>query len=112
MTLVLPQGSYLAILVFSLLGLAGLDFRFKMAFFLEPVRSLISTVPVFLLLLVWDISGILLGIFFIGDSNLLTGVILAPELPLEEIFFLALLCYSTLILFLAAQKLTLKRGKQ
>ena len=27
---------------------------------------------------------------------LLTGVLLAPEVPLEELFFLLLLCYSTM----------------
>jgi hypothetical protein len=27
----------------------------------------------------------------------LTGIQILPEFPLEEIFFLALLCYSTLI---------------
>jgi hypothetical protein len=30
----------------------------------------------------------------------MTGLLLAPELPLEEFFFLILLCYSTLIAYL------------
>ena len=45
--------------------------------------------------LVWDAAGIGLGIFFRGDPSLLVGVQLAPELPLEELFFLTLLCYLT-----------------
>ena len=44
----------------------------------------------------WDLAGIGLGIFFRGEPGLLTGVQLAPELPLEELFFLALLCYLTM----------------
>jgi hypothetical protein len=32
----------------------------------------------------------------------MTGVLLGPELPLEELFFLLLLSYSTLISYLLA----------
>ena len=44
----------------------------------------------------WDVAGIGAGIFFRGNPGLLTGVLIAPELPLEEVFFLALLCYLTM----------------
>ena len=37
-----------------------------------------------------------LGVFFRGNAGLLTGLQFAPELPLEELFFLALLCYLTM----------------
>ena len=43
--------------------------------------------------LVWDSAGVGLGIFFEGDASLLLGVQLAPEIPLEELFFVLLLCY-------------------
>ena len=105
MILDLPQGSYLAFLAFSILGLLGLDHRFKLAFFLDPIRSLISTVPVLLMFVIWDFLGIQLGIFFRGDNNLLTGIVLAPEFPLEEIFFLVLLSYTTLLIFLSVARL-------
>ena len=32
----------------------------------------------------------------------MTGIMLAPQLPLEEAFFLAFLCYQTMILFTGA----------
>ena len=46
--------------------------------------------------LVWDLVGIGLGIFFRGETAFMTGILLAPELPLEELFFLTLLCYLTM----------------
>jgi hypothetical protein len=36
--------------------------------------------------------------------------LLAPELPLEEPFFLVLLCYTTLILFLSIRRGLAKRS--
>ena len=50
--------------------------------------------------LIWDLFGIANGIFFRGETVGLTGLLLAPELPLEEVLFLTLLCYSTLEVFL------------
>ena len=41
--------------------------------------------------------NVLGGVFFRGEHpGILTGILLAPELPLEEFFFLALLCYTTM----------------
>ena len=112
MILDLPQGSYLAFLAISILGLVGLDHRFKLAFFLDPIRSLVATAPVLLLFVVWDLMGIELGIFFRGENNLLTGIVLAPEFPLEEIFFLALLSYTTLLMFLSFNRLLRRSYKK
>ena len=41
--------------------------------------------------LAWDAVGIATGVFVKGDSPLLLGIDLAPQLPLEEPFFLAFL---------------------
>lgn len=50
--------------------------------------------------LMWDLFGIASGIFFRGETIGLTGLLIAPELPLEEVFFLTVLCYTTLQVFL------------
>jgi lycopene cyclase domain-containing protein len=50
--------------------------------------------------LIWDLFGIANGIFFRGETVGLTGLLLAPELPIEEVLFLTLLCYSTLEVFI------------
>lgn len=95
----LPAGSYLAILLLSLLGLYLLDRRHALAFTVHPKRSLLAMIPAYLIFLIWDVAGIALGIFFRGQNSLLIGLEVAPEFPLEELVFLALLCYSTLIVF-------------
>jgi len=90
-------GGYLAILIVSLIGCYLLDRTHKLAFTVDPKRAFWSMVPAFLVFVIWDIAGISLGIFFRGNNTLLTGIQLFPEFPLEEVFFLMLLCYSTLI---------------
>jgi hypothetical protein len=40
----------------------------------------------------------------------MTGVLLGPELPLEELFFLLLLSYSTLVTYLLATRARSRRS--
>ncbi|MFM1953499.1 MAG: hypothetical protein RL187_708, partial [Actinomycetota bacterium] len=42
--------------------------------------------------------------FFRGSGPWMTGILLGPELPLEELFFLIVLSYSTLISYVWAEK--------
>lgn len=95
--LALPAGSYLAILLISLVGCYLLDRTHKLAFTANPKRAFLSMVPAFVVFVIWDIAGIALGIFFRGNNTLLTGIQFFPEFPIEEVFFLMLLCYSSLI---------------
>lgn len=88
---------YLALLLISLAGLVTLDFRFKLAFAKNPKAASIAIGAPYLLFVIWDFTGIASGIFFKGKSDLLTGLMIAKDFPVEELFFLALLCYSTLI---------------
>ncbi|MEY4397903.1 MAG: hypothetical protein RLZ53_479 [Actinomycetota bacterium] len=88
---------YLGLLLISLVGLVTLDIRFKLAFAKNPKAAAVAIGVPYLLFVIWDFSGIASGIFFKGESNLLTGLMIAEEFPIEELFFLALLCYSTLI---------------
>lgn len=101
---------YLAALLVSIGGMVTLDIRFKLFFAAAPRRAAIVLVVGLVLFLAWDVAGIGLGIFFRGNPELLTGILLAPELPLEELFFLTLLCYFTMNLY-AGAKLLLDRKK-
>ncbi len=93
------QYSYILSLVLSLSGLMLIDQRFKLAFFYDRKRTIYTLGFSILLFLVWDMLGIGLGIFFVGNSVYDTGILLLPELPIEEPVFLLLLCYTTLIIF-------------
>nr|WP_123308039.1 lycopene cyclase domain-containing protein [Cellulomonas sp. PhB143] len=95
---------YLGALVVSLAGLAVLDLRYRLAFWDRPGRSAVCVLVGVLAFLVWDVAGLALGVFARGDSPHMTGILLAPELPLEESVFLTLLCYCTLLVWRAADR--------
>jgi lycopene cyclase domain-containing protein len=102
---------YLAALLVSLAGMVALDVRFRLFFARDARAAAIVLAAGILFFLAWDVAGISLGIFFRGGSPLLTGVLLAPELPLEEVFFLALLCYVSMNAFTAAALLLERRRR-
>jgi len=87
---------YLVGLLVALTGMVVLDLRFRLFFGAAPLRAALTLVLGVAFFLAWDAAGIGLGIFFRGPTALLVGVQLAPELPLEELFFLTLLCYLTM----------------
>ncbi len=89
--------AYLGALLVSLGGLALLDRRFRLAFWYDARRAAWTVGLGVVGFLLWDLAGLGLGIFARGDSPHMTGVLLAPELPLEEAFFLALLSYVGLL---------------
>jgi lycopene cyclase domain-containing protein len=90
---------YLGALLVSLGGLAILDARFRLAFWADARRAALTVGIGVVGFLLWDLVGVGLGIFARGDSPHMTGILLAPELPLEEAFFLTLLCYTSLLVW-------------
>jgi lycopene cyclase domain-containing protein len=101
---------YLAALLVSLTGMVVLDRRFGLFFFDRPGRAAIVLLAGVVFFVVWDLFGIGLGIFFRGETSFMTGLQVAPELPVEELFFLTLLCYLTMNVFRGAQ-LALERRR-
>jgi lycopene cyclase domain-containing protein len=103
---------YLAALLVALTGMVVLDRRFRLFFWADPARAAGVLVIGVLFFLGWDLAGIRLGIFFRGETPFMTGLQLAPELPVEEAFFLALLCYLTMNLYGAFSRRQARRGSQ
>lgn len=91
--------TYLGLLLFSIAGLVVLDHRYRVAAFADPRRTLVAVGSAVLLFLGWDTAGIALGIFARGDVDVMTGIELWPEMPVEEPVFLVLLTYLTLLLW-------------
>jgi lycopene cyclase domain-containing protein len=90
---------YLAALLLALSGMVVLDRRFRLFFWVQPRRAALVMFVGVAFFLVWDLAGVGLGIFFRGETAFMTGLQLAPELPVEELFFLTLLCYLTMNAF-------------
>jgi lycopene cyclase domain-containing protein len=91
---------YLGALLVSLAGMAILDWRLRLFFRAAPLRAALVLLAGLAFFLSWDLAGIALGIFHRGQAGIMTGVLLAPELPLEEAVFLAFLCYLAMNLYL------------
>jgi lycopene cyclase domain-containing protein len=88
---------YLAALVASIICLGLADYRYKLLLPREPrmlVQYLLIGVCFFLC---WDIAGIVLGVFSTNQDWVSGLHIIGPDLPIEEIFFLILFCYSALL---------------
>lgn len=96
---------YLAALATATGCMLLLDWRFRLFFWHRPVPALIVTVIGVVFLLVWDAVGIALGIFLRGDSAIATGIVLAPELPLEEPVFLLFLVICTMVVFTGVSRM-------
>ncbi|MBD5785260.1 lycopene cyclase domain-containing protein [Cellulosimicrobium terreum] len=96
---------YLAALLLSIGGMAVIDRRWHLAFWHDARRAGLTVGIGVLGFLLWDVAGLLLGIFSRGESPWMTGILLAPDLPIEEVFFLTLLSYVGLVVWRAAEVL-------
>lgn len=96
---------YLAALIVTLGCMALLDFRFRLFFWREPKRAAITLGIGLAFFLAWDAFGISFGIFARGETSFMSGIVLAPEFPLEELFFLTFLCYLTMVVLMGADRL-------
>lgn len=102
---------YLGILIAAILCMILIDKRFALFFWRDARRATIVLGVGLAFFLVWDLLGIGLGIFFRGENAFATGVMLGPELPLEEPIFLIFLCYLTMVLITGAERLVSRRGE-
>lgn len=96
---------YLALLLGGLASMLLIDRRFELFFWRDPAVALLVTVAGTALFLWWDVAGIANGIFFQGENDVVTGVELAHELPLEEPVFLIFLVLCTMVLFTGTMRL-------
>lgn len=96
---------YLALLLGGIASMLVIDRRFELFFWRDPAVALLVTVVGTALFLWWDVVGIANGIFFQGQNQVVTGVELAHELPLEEPVFLIFLVMCTMVLFTGTMRL-------
>lgn len=101
---------YLGTLVSVIGCMVLLDWRHRLFFFHRPVAASLVMITGMVYFLVWDLWAIDLGIFLHRESELMTGVMLAPQLPLEETFFLFFLSYLSMVLFTGLVKFLPRRS--
>lgn len=106
------MGLYLGALLFSLGGMLLLDWRHRLFLWRAPARALLTLAAGLALMLAADAVGIVYGIFEIGETSYLTGIVLAPELPLEEPLFLLFLCQLTMVLVTGTERVLAWRARR
>lgn len=80
-----------------------IDYRLKLALFVHPKRTITLLAITIFFFVAWDIAGIVLRIFFIGQNQYLLGIRIG-QFPLEELFFLLLLNYTSLVVYLVIKR--------
>lgn len=88
---------YLGALLLTTTCLALLDHRFRLVVWRDPRRAAVVLAVGVVFFVLWDLAAIASGHYRMGASDGMTGVVLAPELPLEEIVFVTFLAYVTLV---------------
>ena len=96
-------------LLISLFGMVTLDRRFRLFFVADARRAAMVLGIGVAFFLIWDLVGIGAGVFFRGETVFMTGLQIAPELPLEEVFFLILLCYLTMNVVAGVERMLQQR---
>lgn len=95
--------AYILCLMLALAGLHTIDHRWKLVYYHNKRATLMTILIGVSFFILWDIAGIMSGIFFSGETLYTSGLMLGKDFPVEEVFFLILLCYNTLILWAAAR---------
>ena len=90
---------YLLCLLTVLGCMVLLDRRFRLVLWRATRRGAIVLAAGVALFLAWDLAAIAAGHYRMGDSALMSGIELGPELPLEELVFVTFLCPLTLVLW-------------
>lgn len=73
--------------------------------FYNAKASLLAIGTVALILLGFDVAGINWGIFFTNRAYVSGIYLFSKSLPVEEILLLALICYTTLVLYQSFKRL-------
>lgn len=95
---------YLACLLCSIGCMLLIDRKYKLAWYYDARRTGLTVLCGMIMFIIWDMAGIVSGVFYSGESAYMSGFYIAPEFPIEELIFLAFLCYFTLIIYRIGEK--------
>lgn len=95
---------YLACLLCSIGCMLLIDRKYKLAWYYDARQTGLTVLCGMIMFIIWDMAGIVSGVFYSGESAYMSGFYIAPEFPIEELIFLAFLCYFTLIIYRIGEK--------
>jgi lycopene cyclase domain-containing protein len=106
----MTQLSYLAALLLALACMALVDHRWKLVLWSDARRGAVVLAAGVVFFLTWDLLAVHFGFYGRSGSDLMTGAQIAPDLPVEEVFFVLFLCYVTLVLHTLVDRLVTTRA--
>lgn len=103
---------YLACLLAGICCMLLIDRRFSLFFWHNAGAASLVTAAGVAFLLLWDAAGIASGIFLRGEGKVASGIVLAPEMPIEEPVFLVFLVLCTMVAYTGFARLlaAVRRG--
>jgi lycopene cyclase domain-containing protein len=103
---------YLASLLAGIGCMLLLDHRCRLFFWRDAAAASLVTIAGTGFLLLWDAAGIASGIFLHGSGAISSGILLAPEMPIEEPVFLVFLVLCTMVLYTGTERLMENRVRR
>lgn len=97
--------TYLAVLVFILIGSGWLEFALRSRIARRWRRWLLSILPAFLVFVVWDLYAIAAG-HWDFDPEQVTGITFPGGVPLEELLFFIIVPTAGLLTLEAVRSVT------
>lgn len=105
------QYEYLALLLACALITLPLEFLFSARVWRRPRRALRALIPVVLVFGTWDVVAIAAGHWWF-NPRFVTGIVLPPGLPLEELVFFLVIPLCGLLTYEAVRTLLRWRGRR
>jgi lycopene cyclase domain-containing protein len=97
--------SYLTTLLLAL-GCVGLvDRRWRLVLWCDGRRGAAVLASGVVFFLAWDVVAVRQGFYRRGGDEVMTGLQVAADVPVEEVFFVAFLCYVTVVLHTLVHRL-------
>jgi lycopene cyclase domain-containing protein len=106
----MTQWSYLAALLLALACIALVDHRWRLVMWSDARRGAVVLAAGVVFFLAWDLLAVHFGFYRQSGSDLMTGLQIAPDVPVEELFFVLFLCYVTLVLHTLVDRLVTARA--
>jgi len=105
------SGLYLLALLVSFACMLLVDRRFGLVFWHAPLRAVLTIALGAVVFVGWDSLSIAFGFYYLGDSPYMTHWEVAPELPVEELVFIAFFCHLSLVAYRGAALLLDRRER-
>lgn len=90
---------YLAVLLVSLGCMVLMDHRWRLFLFADARRAVSVLAAGIAFFLLVDVAAIVLGFYGRGQGESLSGIEVAPHLPVEELVFVTFLCHLTMVAY-------------